>query len=217
MEYKINGVQVKEDMKERIGIMGGTFDPIHLGHLAIAEAAYLEFKLDRIIFIPAREPVHKPTWKVTSERHRYAMTLLAVAANPHFYLSSIELDRPGPSYTSETLRELKERLGADSELFFILGADALRDFPTWHDAEECFNYCKFIGAVRPGADTDQVEKALKYFGKIAEGKILGMSTFELAISATEIRKRVRKGQSIRYIVPDEVAAYITKEKLYLEE
>lgn len=204
-------------MKERIGIMGGTFDPIHLGHLAIAEAAYLEFKLDRVIFVPAREPVHKPTWRVTSERHRYAMTLLAVAANPHFYISSIEIDRPGPSYTSDTLRELKQRCGTNSELFFILGADALRDLPTWHDAKECFNYCQFIGAIRPGLDLGRVETAQEYFGDIAKGKIHSLATFELTISATEIRKRVRRGQSIRYIVPDEVAAYITKEKLYLEE
>lgn len=204
-------------MKERIGIMGGTFDPIHLGHLAIAEAAYLEFKLDRVIFVPAREPVHKPSWNVTSERHRYAMTLLAVAGNPHFYLSSIELDRPGPSYTSETLRSLKEQNGTNSELFFILGADALRGLTKWHDAEECFKYCQFIGADRPGSSIDEVEKVERYFGKIARNRIHNLSTFELAISATEIRKRVRKGQSIRYIVPDSVAAYIVKEKLYLEE
>jgi nicotinate (nicotinamide) nucleotide adenylyltransferase len=204
-------------MKERIGIMGGTFDPIHLGHLAIAEAAYLEFKLDRVIFIPAKEPVHKPNWSVTPENHRHAMTLLAIAANPHFYLSSIELDRPGPSYTSETLCELKKRIGENSELFFILGADALRDLPTWRDAEECFKYCHFIGAMRPGSDTGQVKIAREHFGEVAKGKIHSLATFELAISATEIRKRVKNRQSIRYIIPDEVAAYIKKEKLYLEE
>lgn len=202
-------------MRQRIGIMGGTFDPIHLGHLAIAEAAFLEFKLDKVIFIPAKDPVHKPNLKVTPAKHRYAMTLLATAANPHFYVSSIELDRETPSYTSETLKELNQRFKSEADLFFILGADALRDLPTWNDAEECFNYCQFIGAIRPGAEKRQIEMTRKYFGKIGFGKIHSMSTFELAISATEIRKRVREKQSIRYIVPDEVAVYIKKEGLYV--
>ena len=204
-------------MKQRIGIMGGTFDPIHLGHLAIAEAAFLEFKLDKVIFIPAKEPVHKSDLKVSPAKHRYAMTLLATAANPHFYISSIELDRSTPSYTSETLKELNQRFGGEADLFFILGADALRDLPTWNDAEECFNFCQFIGAIRPGLDKKQIEMTRKYFGKIGYGKIHSLSTFELAISATEIRKRVREKQSIRYIVPDEVAVYIKKEGLYVKE
>ena len=121
-------------MKQRVGVMGGTFDPIHLGHLAIAEAAFIEFQLEKVIFIPACEPVHKPKWAITEAKHRFAMTLLATAANPHFHVSSIEIDRSGPSYTSETLAELKSQFGEDTEIFFILGADAIADLPTWHDA-----------------------------------------------------------------------------------
>ncbi|MBP9483802.1 MAG: nicotinate-nucleotide adenylyltransferase [Negativicutes bacterium] len=201
-------------MKQRVGVMGGTFDPIHLGHLAIAEAAFIEFQLEKVIFIPACEPVHKPKWAITEAKHRFAMTLLATAANPHFHVSSIEIDRSGPSYTSETLAELKSQFGEDTEIFFILGADAIADLPTWHDARECFKLCQFIGAIRPGVDNGALEKARDYFGEIAEGKIHQLATFELAISATAIRRRVQQKQSIRYIVPEEVAAYIIKEKLY---
>ena len=112
---------------------------------------------------------------------------------------------------------MNQRFEGKADLFFILGADALRDLPTWNDAEECFNFCQFIGAIRPGLDKKQIEMTRNYFGKIGYGKIHSLSTFELAISATEIRKRVREKQSIRYIVPDEVAVYIKKEGLYVKE
>lgn len=199
----------------KIGIMGGTFDPIHIGHLVIAEAVRTEFGLEKVLFVPANHPPHKQRQSVTEALHRYVMTVLATASNPFFFVSPMELQRPGPSYTVDTLRQLRQELGDNVELYFISGADTIRELPTWERIEELFELCHFVGATRPGCD-DAVEATLQYFGPLGAGRIHRLATPELAVSSTDIRLRVRQGRSIQYIVPEAVEQYILKEGMYLE-
>jgi len=199
--------------KERIGIMGGTFDPIHVGHLVTAEAVRNEYALDRVIFIPAANPPHKQDQQVTAARHRYIMTTMATYANPYFFVSSIEIDRPGLSYTIDTICELKEKFGDSAELYFITGADAIQEIPTWDRIEEMLEMCHFIAATRPGC-LPSVDHIKEYFGPLGRRKIHRLNTPELEISSTDIRSRIQKGYSIKYIVPESVEHYIYKEGLY---
>lgn len=200
--------------KHRIGLMGGTFDPIHLGHLVTAEAVRNEFDLERILFIPAGCPPHKLNEKVTDARHRYLMTLLATASNPYFSVSAIELERSGPSFTIDTVRSLVKEYGETAELYFITGADAFVELDTWNDIDELLTLCHFVAATRPGIEYS-MDRVLAHFAPESRSRIHRLTTPELAISATDIRKRVQDHRSIRYIVPDHVVQYIAKEKLYL--
>lgn len=197
----------------RIGILGGTFDPIHVGHLMTAEAVRDEFSLDKVIFIPAAVPPHKMDQQVTEARHRYLMTVLATTSNPHFDVSSIEMDRPGPSYTIDTIYELKRQYGENTDLFFITGADAIADIPTWDRIEELLGLCQFIAATRPGF-LPNVDNIKDYFGELGSTRIHRLETPELEISSTNIRERLKRGFSIKYIVPAAVEDYIYKEGLY---
>ena len=197
----------------RIGILGGTFDPIHVGHLMTAEAVRDEFSLDKVIFIPAAVPPHKMDQQVTEARHRYLMTVLATTSNPHFDVSSIEMDRPGPSYTIDTIYELKRQYGENTDLFFITGADAIADIPTWDRIEELLGLCQFIAATRPGF-LPNVDNIKEYFGELGSTRIHRLETPELEISSTNIRERLKRGFSIKYIVPAAVEDYIYKEGLY---
>ncbi len=197
----------------RIGILGGTFDPIHVGHLMTAEAVRDEFSLDKVIFIPAAVPPHKMDQQVTEARHRYLMTVLATTSNPHFDVSSIEMDRPGPSYTIDTIYELKRQYGENTDLFFITGADAIADIPTWDRIEELLGLCQFIAATRPGF-LPNVDNIKEYFGELGSTRIHRLETPELEISSTNIRERLKRGFSIKYIVPPAVEDYIYKEGLY---
>lgn len=199
-------------MKAKIGIMGGTFDPIHLGHLVIAEAAREQFELERVIFVPAASPPHKQSAEISPSLHRYLMTVLAVEAHPQFFVSDLELKRPGPSYAVDTVESLKKALGEEKQLFFITGADALCGLPSWHRPERLLELCDFIAAARPGCkDLRTVQASLGEAGKM---RIHRLATPELEISATDIRRRVACGKSIRYIVPEAVEHYIRKEGLY---
>ncbi len=137
--------------------MGGTFDPIHYGHLIAAEEARYRFQLARVVFVPCGQPPHKKPYAVTPAEHRYAMTLLATASNPHFIVSRIEIDRPGPSYSVDTVRLLRQQL-PDAELFFITGADAVLEILTWKDSDELIGLCRFIAVTRPGYDLRQLER-----------------------------------------------------------
>lgn len=198
--------------KKRVGIFGGTFDPIHLGHLIVAETLMDEFSLDKVVFIPASVPPHKLGNHVSAARHRYLMTLLATCSNPHFEVSDVEMKRQGPSYSIDTLQTLVEEHGEDTEFYFIVGADSVASLHTWNRADKLLAMCHFIGASRPGCLPDMT-KIQAHFGTLAK-KIHCLETPELEISSTDIRKRVLAGKTIRYIVPEAVEQYIYKEKLY---
>ena len=197
----------------KIGIMGGTFDPIHLGHLATAEAVRENFSLDEILFIPAARPPHKLGKKVSDEKHRLAMTILATQSNKFFRVSDMELKRTGLSYTLDMMNELQKNFGASAELFFIIGADSLADLSKWHAAKELVEKCHFIATTRPGADAN-FSAVKKFFGEAATKHIHRVTTPGLEISSTDIREKIRLGRSIKYLVPEAVEEYILREKIY---
>ncbi len=201
------------EKKHRVGILGGTFDPIHVGHLMTAEAVRNEYHLEKVIFIPAAIPPHKQGQKVTPAIHRFMMTVLATCSNPYFEVSSLEMNRPGPSYTIDTIYELVHRFGNDTDFYFITGADAIQEIPTWDRIEELLGLCQFIAATRQGC-VPNVDNIKEYFGELGEKRIHRLATPELEISSTDIRERIKKGYSIKYIVPTAVEQYIYKEGLY---
>ena len=186
--------------------MGGTFDPIHLGHLVTAEQARADLALDEVVFIPAGQPWQKDRG-VTPAEHRYLMTVLATAANPAFSVSRLEIDTRGPTYTVDTLRRLRG-LFADVELFFVTGADAILNILTWKDAAECLRLASFVAATRPGHDLH----ALQAEGVREHVRILDVPA--LAISSTDIRARFASGRPVRYQIPREVEEYVRKHALY---
>lgn len=200
--------------KKRVGIFGGTFDPIHMGHLIVAETIMDEFHLDKVVFIPAAVPPHKLDKQISPAKHRYMMTMLATCSNTRFQVSDMEMHRQGPSYSRDTLAQLIEEHGRDTEFYFIVGADSVENLHTWNRIDELLTMCHFIGASRPGCMPD-MEKIAQRFGPLAE-KIHCLETPELEISSTEIRHRVGQKRTIRYIVPETVEQYIYKEKLYLD-
>ena len=198
----------------KIGIMGGTFDPIHLGHLATAEAVREIFTLDEILFIPAARPPHKLNNRITDEQSRLTMTTLATRSNKFFRVSDMELRRNGLSYTIDTMNELHKNFGRTTELFFIIGADSLADLQKWHAARELVAKCHFIATTRQGVDVN-FSAVEKFFGKAAVEHIHRVTTPGLEISSTDIRERVRLGRSIKYLVPEAVEDFILREGLYL--
>ena len=199
-----------------LGLMGGTFDPVHLGHLAIAEEAREALGLPRILFIPAAIPPHRPAASVSPAEDRAAMVALAIADNPAFELSRIELDRPGPSYTSDTVEALAARereAGREPDLTFILSAETLRDLPTWHAPERLLDACRIAVVPRDGYPApDRAWLREQFPGR--EGRIDFLSAPRLEVSSTVIRDRVAAGRSIRYLVPPAVARYIEDHGLY---
>lgn len=199
--------------KRKIGIMGGTFDPIHIGHLVTAEAVRIEYGLEKVLFIPAANPPHKQDSMVTAAMHRYIMTVMATYSNPYFFVSPIELERSGLSYTIDTVKALIRLYGDHTELYFITGADAVQDLPTWEKVDELIGLCHFVAAARPGC-ISRLEDVIKRFGSLGRQRIHRLATPELEISSTDIRERVRQGRSIKYIVPESVESYIFKEGLY---
>ena len=201
------------DLKRKIGIMGGTFDPIHTGHLVTAEAVRIEYGLEKVLFIPAANPPHKQHSKVTPAMHRYIMTVMATYSNSYFHVSPIELERPGLSYTIDTLLALIEKYGEKTEFYFIIGADTVADLPTWRHIDQLLELAYFIAATRPGCICS-LDDIITKFGNIGQKKIQRLATPELEISSTDIRERVRQGRSIKYIVPESVESYIFKEGLY---
>jgi len=200
-------------IKHRVGILGGTFDPIHIGHLMTAEAVRDEYELEKIIFIPAAQPPHKLGQKISPAEDRYLMTVLATCSNPHFEVSDIELRREGPSYSIDTVRELLRTSGGDTEFFFIAGTDIIREIHTWDRIEELLKICPFIAASRPGCRPD-VERTRSILGDLGVKQIHLLDTPELEISSTDIREKVAAGRSIQYIVPPAVEQYIYKKGLY---
>ena len=205
------------NLKRKIGIMGGTFDPIHTGHLVTAEAVRIEYGLEKVLFIPAANPPHKQTSQITPAMQRYLMTVMATYSNAHFYVSPIEIERPGLSYTVDTLRTLIEQYGDKTEFYFIIGADTVIDLPTWYNIDQLLELAYFIAAARPGCSCScSLDEVIEKFGDKGRNKIQRLTTPELEISSTDIRERVRQGRSIKYIVPESVESYILKEALYLD-
>ena len=194
------------EQRFRLGVMGGTFDPVHHGHLVAASEVAALFRLDEVAFVPTGQPWQKTHRHVASAEDRYLMTVIATASNPRFSVSRVDIDRPGPTYTIDTLRDLRTKRGAHVELFFITGADALAHILSWHAAGELFRLAHFIGCTRPGhflADPG-----------LPDGRVSLVEVPALAISSTECRERVAAGEPIWYLVPDGVVQYIVKSKLY---
>jgi nicotinate-nucleotide adenylyltransferase len=198
--------------QRRIGLMGGTFDPIHHGHLVAAEEARWQFDLDTVLFVPTGQPWQKPVG-VSPAEDRYRMTVIATASNPAFEVSRVEIDHPGPTYTVDTLRRLRAELGEDARLFFITGADAVLHILTWKDREEVLALAEFIAATRPGYDLERLTERLP----LARERLHPMEIPMLAISSTEIRARVARGAPIQYLVPDGVVEYVAERGLYRSE
>jgi nicotinate-nucleotide adenylyltransferase len=194
----------------RLGLLGGTFDPIHMGHLLVAEVARHALALDRVLFVPAGDPPHKGE-SVTAAEHRYAMTLLATGGNEAFQVSRRELERAGPSYSLVTIGEMQAELPAGGELFFIVGADAILEIRTWYRWEDVLRACRFLAVSRPGFGVETVREVLP-LELIERVQVIPSPGFDL--SSTEIRERVRLCEPIRYLVPDEVEVYIRKHGLY---
>lgn len=194
--------------------MGGTFDPIHFGHLAMAESAREIFELDEVLFIPSARPPHKVEKQITPEVHRLMMTYLATQSNKFFQVSPMEFLREGLSYTLDTIEALHKKFGASTELFFIIGADSMADLYKWHKAKELVQKVHFIAAARPGVTVD-LEKLENFFGAEGMQHIHQMITPELEISSTDLRERIKSGRSIKYFLPEVVEEYILKERLYL--
>ena len=197
----------------RLGVLGGTFDPIHIGHLVAAEAARTHFHLDRVLFVPAGHPPHKDPAAVSAAEHRYRMTVLATAGNPYFYTTRLELERAGPSYTIDTLRQLSALAGPAS-LFFIAGADAVVTLPSWRGGLSLLDVCQLIVVTRPGLPGDALTRFLDGLPPARRARVHLLPIPEIGISSTELRERVAAGHSIRYLVPPAVEDYVHKYGLY---
>ena len=194
----------------RLGVMGGTFDPIHHGHLVAASEVASRYALDEVVFVPTGESWQKSSKLVSSAEDRYLMTVIATASNPRFSVSRVDIDRGGPTYTVDTLRDLREERGDDVDLFFITGADALAQILTWRDVQTLFDLAQFVGCTRPG-----VELHSPAIAELPPERITLMEVPALAISSTGCRERVTARQPIWYLVPDGIVQYIAKRGLYL--
>ena len=189
----------------RLGVMGGTFDPVHHGHLVAASEVQNLFSLDEVAFVPSGEPWQKAGKLVSPAEHRYLMTVIATASNPGFWVSRVDIDRPGPTYTIDTLRDLSAQ-HPDAELFFITGADALDQLMSWQNADELIKLAHFVGCTRPGH---------RLSGAGLPGERVSLIEIPaLTISSTACRDRVRIGEPIWYLVPDGIVQYIAKRGLY---
>jgi nicotinate-nucleotide adenylyltransferase len=192
-------------MPQRVGIMGGTFDPIHHGHLVAASEVESLFGLDEVIFVPTGEPWQKSDRRVSPAEHRYLMTVIATASNPRFWVSRVDIDRAGPTYTIDTIRDIAaQRPGA--ELFFITGADALAQILSWKDAADALKLARFIGVTRPGYDLSDEH--------LPTDSVTLLDVPAMAISSSDVRDRVGAGRPVWYLVPDGVVQYINKHALY---
>lgn len=200
--------------KKRIGIMGGTFDPIHYGHLFIAECSRYKFNLESVLFIPAGEPVHKRRTDIVDPVHRLEMTRLAVQSNPFFALSDIEIKRGGPTYTVDTLEYLHQANGGTAEFFFITGADAIIEILTWKDVTRVFELCNFIAVTRSGYSLENMNDVISGLDRGFQRKIHIHETSGIMVSSTEIRQSVAKGEPVRYLLPEKVEEYILANALY---
>jgi len=200
-----------------IGVLGGTFDPIHVGHLILAEEARIKLGLSEVLFVPAGQPWLKPDRSITPAAHRVEMLRRAIATNPYFKLCTLEVERPGPSYSVDTITMLQEQLGAEARFFFILGRDSLADLPLWKEPNKLVQICKLVVAPRCGKGFLALSSDLKSLEETIPGvrdNVIQLDMPVIEISSSEIRKRVAQGLSIRYLVPAEVGKYIIEQKIY---
>ena len=200
----------------KIGLLGGTFDPIHIGHLLIAEDAREVLGLDTVVFIPAGRPWLKADQSVTDPQHRLAMVGLAIGPNPHFQVSDIEVRRHGSTYTVDTLEQLQQDFSPNTEKFLILGMDSLNELARWRSPERLFDLCVVVGVSRPGQEEIDIDK-LEAIAEGASGKIVLISGSSVGISGTDIRDRVVHRKSIKYRVPEDVESYILEHGLYTRQ
>lgn len=191
---------------KRLGVMGGTFDPVHHGHLVAASEVAALFDLDQVVFVPTGQPWQKGDEDVTPAEDRYLMTVIATASNPRFTVSRVDIDRHGPTYTIDTLRDLRTANGPDIEMFFITGADALAQILSWRQAEKLFALAHFVGVTRPGYDLADAH--------LPDGVVTLVEIPAMAISSSGCRDRVRAGRPVWYLLPDGVVQYIDKRHLY---
>ncbi|MGL4345101.1 MAG: nicotinate-nucleotide adenylyltransferase [Cellulosilyticaceae bacterium] len=202
---------------KKLAIMGGTFDPIHMGHLVTAEAVRHEFDIDEVLFIPTGNPPHKANFNITSAEQRYLMTVLATATNPHFKVSRMEIDREGTTYTIDTVKELKKIYGKEVKLYFITGADAIHEILTWKEPESLLQICTFIAVTRPGYKKEYLLQQVEELRLNYQGSIKFLEVPALAISSSDIRGRVAQSNPIRYLVTEAVENYINKYELYTKQ
>lgn len=196
------------DDAARIGIMGGTFDPIHHGHLVAASEVADRFQLDEVVFVPTGNPWQKAGRTITAAEDRYLMTVIATASNPRFSVSRVDIDRGGPTYTMDTLRDLREQF-PNAQLYFITGADALSSIMSWRDWEHMFELAEFVGVTRPGYELSE-----EMFPEEIQRRVHLIEIPAMAISSTDCRERSGQGRPVWYLVPDGVVQYIGKNQLY---
>jgi len=199
----------------KIGLMGGSFDPIHNGHLVLAEQVRTRFQMDKIIFIPAGNPPHKNM--NASKEQRYEMTKLAIDDNEFFEISRIELDMENKTYTIDTVKKLREMYGVETEVYYITGADMILDLPTWKNFDELVRLCKFIGSTRPGVEDTELSAQIDALVREYKADITITQVPALAISSTDIRRRIKYNLSIRYLLPKAAEDYIYKNELYTDK
>ncbi len=207
-------IWLEQPGKKRIGLMGGTFDPVHYGHLVAAEEARYQFVMEKVIFVPASKPPHKSRKDISTPEQRLEMTKIAVSTNPYFTTSDIEIKRAGLSYTIDTVLAMKQ-VNPDWEIYFITGADVILDILTWKNIERLLRECYFVAATRPGFHLELIECKLDRLSKEALARIKTIEVPALAISSTNIRQRVREDRPIKYLLPDEVEKFIYQNSLYL--
>ncbi|MBU4532736.1 MAG: nicotinate-nucleotide adenylyltransferase [Firmicutes bacterium] len=200
----------------KLAVMGGTFDPVHYGHLVAAEGVRHEFQLEKVVFIPAGRPPHKTDQRISEAKHRLAMTTLAVASNPCIEVSDLEINRPGPSYTFDTVQEVYRRYRPE-EVFFITGADAVLEILSWHRVQDLLNKCCVIAATRPGHDLNSLKGRLEMLPAHLTARIVPLEVPALAISSSDIRRRVQNGKPIKYLLPEVVEEYINIHGLYQQD
>jgi nicotinate-nucleotide adenylyltransferase len=201
---------------KKIGLLGGSFNPIHMGHLVLAEEARECLGLDRVLFVPNRQPPHKPMTEMASAEDRLRMVEAAIDGNPAFRACDIELRREGPSYSIDTVRELLDRSEGTWDIHFLIGADSLAELPTWYDVAELARLCRFVVFRRPGDDLGDLEP-LKGVLDDEQIEAIAQRRFDMpliGVSATDIRRLVREGRSVRYLVPDAVRRIIEEHRLY---
>jgi len=200
----------------KIGVLGGTFDPIHLGHLAIAEEARWLLALNKVLFLPAGRPYFKEGYVISSAEDRIRMLELAVAGQPAYLVSQLEIERPGPSYAVDTIEQIRKQLNPTDEIFFIMGWDSLMSLPLWHQADRLIKLCRVVAAPRPGYAQPNLKSLVPDLPGIT-GRAIIMERPLIDISATHIREKIRQGLSIDGLVPPAVAAYISEKGLYRGE
>ena len=209
--------KIKDSNTKRIAIMGGTFDPIHFGHLAAAENVRKLYGFDSIIFMPSGDPPHKIGISVSSAEDRYVMVQMATASNPYFKASRMEIDRVGKTYTVDTIKELRIFLGDKAEIFFITGSDALLEIMTWKNPTELLSLCSLIAVARPGYKIEALKNKISELKKNYQSDIRIAKVASINISSTVIRNRVRSNLPIKYMVPECVESYIYKNNLYIDD